>query len=388
MTICEFFTLASSSVAVCFGISAFAQSPPTNSAQSVTFQLVDSDGQPVKGAHLSHLAFFGYKSEEPADETGWHYRPDVISDGDGLARINIDGSKQKNCVFARHAARKLVAIRSISPEDSKEVIVLSMEPECRVFGRVKSDELEARNLGISLCTVDLYSGENNYPLSCRSENSDFHFLLPPGKYMLKAYSRETYIADKFITVPLGRQEFEVDPLNVLAKQWVLLKGKPAPNLMEVLAWKNSDPINLADLQGKVVLLEFWGSWCGPCVQIMPQLFSMYDKYRDQGLIIIGIHIDEDEGIDSVDALDKKLADVRSNLWNGRDIPFPVALVRVHRVPFRPEIKETACCPLAAAYGIDFVPTGVLINRKGQVAGEFEVGYGPDAALLEQLLKEQ
>lgn len=55
---------------------------------------------------------------------------------------------------------------------------------------------------------------------------------------------------------------------------------------------NDKKISLHDLQGKVVLLNFWGSWCEPCRQEMPMIEKTYEKYKDQGLIVIGVNIGE------------------------------------------------------------------------------------------------
>ena len=59
---------------------------------------------------------------------------------------------------------------------------------------------------------------------------------------------------------------------------------------------------------------------------MPSVFSAYDKYREKGLVVIGIHVDAINGIDTVAKLDEKLVDVRKRLWKDRDLPFPVGLV--------------------------------------------------------------
>ena len=68
-----------------------------------------------------------------------------------------------------------------------------------------------------------------------------------------------------------------------------IEGKPAPEL-SVAKWFNvSQPLSLAKLKGKVVLLDFWGTWCLSCVKQLPVVDELYKKYRDMGLVAIGIH---------------------------------------------------------------------------------------------------
>ena len=54
-------------------------------------------------------------------------------------------------------------------------------------------------------------------------------------------------------------------------------------------------IGLDDYRGKVVLLNFWATWCPPCVQEMPSLNDTYERYRDDGFVVLGVSVDEDEG---------------------------------------------------------------------------------------------
>ncbi len=69
------------------------------------------------------------------------------------------------------------------------------------------------------------------------------------------------------------------------------KGKRAPGFKLSSAAGNT--VSLADFEGKYVLLDFWGHWCGPCIQAMPALRAIHDKYR-QSLTIIGIAAEHDD----------------------------------------------------------------------------------------------
>lgn len=66
----------------------------------------------------------------------------------------------------------------------------------------------------------------------------------------------------------------------------------APELRNIATWINSDPQTVANLKGKVVLVDFWTYSCINCIRTQPYLNSWYDKYKDKGLVIIGIHAPE------------------------------------------------------------------------------------------------
>src|SRR5437868_15207956 len=52
-------------------------------------------------------------------------------------------------------------------------------------------------------------------------------------------------------------------------------------------------LRLAEQRGRVVLVNFWATWCGPCKQEMPHLNRLYDKYRASGFVLLGVNVDED-----------------------------------------------------------------------------------------------
>jgi thiol-disulfide isomerase/thioredoxin len=76
------------------------------------------------------------------------------------------------------------------------------------------------------------------------------------------------------------------PLAVAAVQ------NAAPNFAGISNWFNSAPLNMADLRGKVVLVDFWTYGCVNCVNTLPHVTELYAKYRDRGLVVVGVHTPE------------------------------------------------------------------------------------------------
>jgi cytochrome c biogenesis protein CcmG, thiol:disulfide interchange protein DsbE len=88
-------------------------------------------------------------------------------------------------------------------------------------------------------------------------------------------------------------------------------GAPAPDF----TLQDSDhKVSLSDYRGKVVLLNFWATWCPPCIIEMPSLIALQQKMKDKDVVILGVSIDEDEaayhkflknyGVNFVTVLDK------------------------------------------------------------------------------------
>jgi len=138
-----------------------------------------------------------------------------------------------------------------------------------------------------------------------------------------------------------RDAFQEDPLAYIPPEL----PRPAPDfVVESLDGKN---VAATDFKGKVVLVDFWATWCKPCEKIMPQIQKLYDKYGDSGFTVAGISIDEDED---------RAAKVAKFL-NKHDVSYPVYL----------DAKDT---PAWFAYKVKAVPAMYLIDGEGQIVAQW------------------
>jgi prolyl oligopeptidase len=336
-----------------------------NDKQVVTLKVVDAEGRPVAGAQVGF--YVAWEEDGKPRVVGFAESGDADKTDEAgelpLSKDSIDKrsyGRDSLAVCGVDVDRKLIGLVKISKDDlgaSKEV---TLAPACIVEGTIESSELADLKQELKWTACYAYWGEHR-PFFSDSSNGRVHFWLPPGDYELNVYGTHLVTSDKpELTIAEGQREasFEADlPASNLAK----LIGRPAPELESIKAWKNSEPLSLDQLQGKVVVLEFWGYWCGPCVHSMPELMKLHDEFHDDGLEVIAVH---DASVKSVEEMDEKLEEARKELWDGKDLPFPVA------IDGRESDEGGDHGATTKLYGIRSWPTAILIDRQGEVVGEF------------------
>lgn len=129
---------------------------------------------------------------------------------------------------------------------------------------------------------------------------------------------------------------------------------PAPEF--TLVDLDGETVSLSDYKGKAVILDFWATWCAPCVREIPHFVQLYEEYRDAGAVIIGIPVSDTP------------EDVREFVAaNG--VEYPILLG-----------DESVIRAIAQAYGgVPLIPTTFFIDARGQIARRFQ-GYHDKEAL--------
>jgi cytochrome c biogenesis protein CcmG, thiol:disulfide interchange protein DsbE len=135
-------------------------------------------------------------------------------------------------------------------------------------------------------------------------------------------------------------------------------NRPAPDVALPLK-KGAPPTRLSELRGKVVLLDFWATWCGPCRMSIPELAQLYAKYKDSGLEVIGVSTDQKETQPMIPVMQRELG-----------INYPIVLLE--QVP-----------GLGEQFPHTYLPTLYIIDKKGVVRHKID-GYDPNHRLLDEI----
>jgi thiol-disulfide isomerase/thioredoxin len=174
-------------------------------------------------------------------------------------------------------------------------------------------------------------------------------------------SEEQVMPEEANAVAAGPTEAQLQLLASLENQ-----GMPPELFNEV--WLNSEPLKLADLHGRVVIVEFWTFACYNCKNVVPSLREWHQKYAAEGLVIIGVHTPEF-------GFEREIENVKQALVD-QDIPYAVAIDNDWQT--------------WRAYNNRYWPAKYFVDKAGNLRHIYigEGGYEQQEEIIQALLAEE
>lgn len=361
-------------------------SPEKSSPSSgVSIRVVDDSGEPVAGIKAGVLLTLG------GDEPSFRFSATAPTDAAGQATIDVEAKQLKTkAIVAVDSAGERIGVRTLN---AGEIAALGAAPVDVALRRATIIRLEVAcfqlaERGRPPRTTFATLNRNEYAVVESAVAGARHeFLAPRGKYEIEVRAEETHWRTVGATVddePIDDEPIDLGEVDLPATRFALLTGEPAPAIEHDGAWLG-ESTRLAELRGRVVLLEFWGVWCSDCIAAMPTLLDFYDAHKEQGLAIVGVHVDGGDGFDSPATIAEPLRRLETGPWGGRKMSFPSALAVAEETSYGEEIERAARCRLAAEFGVAFYPTTILIDRSGEIVRAVDLANEADAALVKELL---
>lgn len=284
----------------------------------------------------------------------------VSAEVDKADKAHKENSKAN---LAWHLSTRLLQVQMAyyaSPDNFKKLrdahlaLVTTQAKENQENPIVISGYVSAHTFGIStLISEDvdraekLLASATEFLNGNKSENRAVISSIANGKRYLASYTRRIAVA----------------------KQHQALIGTDAVAL-DADAWVNGDALTNGDLKGKVVLLDFWAVWCGPCIATFPHLIEWQEKYSEKGLVIIGATRYYQRGWNAeTNRITPRNTKLTTEEENAATAQFAAFHKLKHRLMVTPSTSK-----FHSGYAVSGIPQAVLIGRDGKIR-MIKVGSG-------------
>ena len=190
----------------------------------------------------------------------------------------------------------------------------------------------------------------------------------------------TALAANFLRMGLSRMPLEkmkeaYEKLDEIAKETTAGKemaaeiatldrvapGNPAPDIAKD-DYVTGKPFSLSSLKGKVVLLDFWASWCKPCRASNPHVKALYEKYHKKGFDVVYVADNDSRPADALKAIDEDGIKKYHHVLRG---------LKEQRGPNGERMGYDTSEDVSKLYAVHFLPTKYLIDRDGNIVGKVD-----------------
>jgi thiol-disulfide isomerase/thioredoxin len=207
--------------------------------------------------------------------------------------------------------------------------------EDKKFNTTKRDDLLFKSAS---ATSDAYLqlGKKTEAIAAVVELRKLAMTIPSGNLL------------RFANIRLASLDKSIDPRGGFDDESLVVRELP-----DIVAtqWIDQTPVKLSDLRVRVVLIDFWAHWCGPCRVTFPKLQRWHEKYKDKGLVILGVtnYFGNVEG--------KKVT-------RAEELAYLRTFKKANRLPYGFAVSDSGINDMN--YGVFSIPTSFLIDREGRV----------------------
>ncbi|HEU4770459.1 MAG TPA: TlpA disulfide reductase family protein [Pyrinomonadaceae bacterium] len=243
---------------------------------------------------------------------------------------------------AKHANEMLTASKSFAETNRSETF--------------KRDDMLVKS-GLVLSDAYVKSNQKDKAIAMLEELRRLSLSLPSANL----YKRMT---NRLLVIQPG-----MEPLKIFEELATL--PATAPPEITATQWIDQAPVKLSNLRGKVVLLDFWAPWCGPCRITLPKFSSWHNAYKDKGLVVLGMtkyygHADQ------------------RPVSRSEELVYLREFKKRNRLPYGIVVGESTVNDLN--YGVFSIPTSFLLDRKGMVRFISNGAEEDELEELEQMIK--